>query len=49
MDDQGLRCSVVIPTRDSLDLLILAITSVRMQAIDEIEILVVDDASTDGT
>lgn len=43
------RCSVIIPTFNCLDLLPIAIASVRMQAIEDIEIIVIDDASTDGT
>ena len=43
------RCSVIIPTYNCLELLPLAVASVRMQGVDDIEILVVDDASTDGT
>ena len=43
------RCSVVIPTYNCLDFLPLAIASARTQAIDDLEILVVDDGSTDGT
>ena len=48
MDGQP-RCSVVIPTYNSLELLKLAIATVRMQGIEDLEILVIDDASTDGT
>ena len=43
------RCSVIIPTYNCLDYLPSAVASVKMQGIDDIEILVVDDASTDGT
>ncbi len=43
------RCSVIIPTYNCLELLPLAVASVRMQGIEDIEILVVDDASIDGT
>ena len=44
-----LRCSVIVPTRDSLQHLRNALLSVRQQEIREIEIIVVDDGSTDGT
>ena len=47
--NQSPRCSVVIPTYNCLDFLPLVIASVRMQAIEDFEILVVDDGSTDGT
>lgn len=47
--NQSPRCSVVIPTYNCLDFLPLAIASVRVQAIEDLEILVVDDGSTDGT
>ena len=43
------RCSVIIPTYNCLDLLPLAVASVRMQGVEDIEIIVIDDASTDGT
>ncbi len=43
------RCSVVIPTYNCLDFLPIAVASVWLQDIEDIEILVVDDASTDGT
>lgn len=41
--------SVVITTKNRKDLLLRAIDSVRNQTYKEIEIIVVDDASTDGT
>ena len=41
--------SVVITTKNRKDLLLRAINSVRNQTYKEIEIIVVDDASTDGT
>jgi glycosyltransferase involved in cell wall biosynthesis len=43
------RVSVVIPTHDRAHLLHRAITSVLRQIFTDFEILVVDDASTDGT
>lgn len=43
------RCSVIVPTRNSLSLLPTALRSVRQQSIREIEIVVADDGSTDGT
>lgn len=42
-------CSVVIPTRNCLSYLTSALDSVRAQRIDGIEVIVVDDGSTDGT
>ena len=42
-------CSVVIPTRNCLAYLSSALDSVRAQKIDGLEIIVVDDGSTDGT
>lgn len=44
-----LRCSVVIPTYNCLEYLRSALMSVAMQALDEVEAIVVDDGSTDGT
>ena len=43
------RCSVIIPTYNCLDLLPVAVASVRMQGVQDVEILIIDDASTDGT
>jgi len=43
------RCSVIIPTRNYLHFLPRALGSVRMQGIADLEILVVDDGSSDGT
>ena len=42
------RCSVVIPTYNCLTFLACALEGVRMQGVNDIEILVVDDASDDG-
>lgn len=42
-------CSVVIPTRNCLAYPSAALGSVRAQKIDGLEIIVVDDGSTDGT
>ena len=42
-------CSVVMPTRDSLEYLKRSITSIYEQNIEDIEIIVVDDGSTDGS
>lgn len=42
-------CSVVIPTRNCLSYLACALDSVRIQDIDGLEVIVVDDGSTDGT
>lgn len=41
--------SAIIPTHDRLDLLMEAIDSVRAQSYAPIELIVVDDGSTDGT
>ncbi len=43
------KCSVIIATLSGLDVLRTAIASVRMQGFENIEILVVDDASSDRT
>ena len=43
------RVSVVIPSYNRLYLLPEALDSVRAQAFEDLEILVVDDGSTDGT
>lgn len=43
------RLSVVIPTLDGLRYLPTALDSVRLQGIPNIEIVVIDDGSTDGT
>jgi glycosyltransferase involved in cell wall biosynthesis len=43
------RCSVVIPTRNCLRFLPQALGSISMQGIKDLEILVVDDGSSDGT
>lgn len=42
-------CSVVIPTRNCLSYLRGALDSVRAQRVDDVEAIVVDDGSTDGT
>jgi glycosyltransferase involved in cell wall biosynthesis len=44
-----LKVSVVIPTRDRLTLLKDAVHSVMTQSLSEWELIVVDDASSDGT
>jgi glycosyltransferase involved in cell wall biosynthesis len=43
------RCSVIIPTYNCRAFLSFALASVRMQELDDIEIIVVDDGSDDGT
>jgi glycosyltransferase involved in cell wall biosynthesis len=43
------RVSVVVPTRDNLDLLPKALKSILSQNISEIEIIIADDGSNDGT
>ncbi len=42
-------CSVIIPTHNCLGYLKFALNSVRLQQRDDIEILIVDDGSSDGT
>jgi glycosyltransferase involved in cell wall biosynthesis len=43
------QCSVIIPTYNCIEYLGHALDCVRLQKIDDIEIIVVDDGSTDGT
>ncbi len=43
------RVSVIVPTRDNLDTLPKALDSIRTQNISEIDIIVADDGSNDGT
>lgn len=43
------RCSIIIPTHDCAEYLSAALSSIVVQGIDDLEILVVDDASTDDT
>lgn len=42
-------CSVVIPTRDCLKYLPTALATIELQSCDGLEVVVVDDGSTDGT
>jgi glycosyltransferase involved in cell wall biosynthesis len=42
-------CSVIIPTRNCLPYLKAALATVCVQQIDGVEIIVIDDGSTDGT
>jgi glycosyltransferase involved in cell wall biosynthesis len=42
-------CSIIIPARNCRDYLPTALASVDLQHVDDLEILVVDDGSTDGT
>ncbi|MEK6192280.1 MAG: glycosyltransferase [Chloroflexota bacterium] len=44
-----MRISILIPTRDRLDYLRLSLASARAQRWNDVEILVSDDGSTDGT
>jgi glycosyltransferase involved in cell wall biosynthesis len=44
-----LKVSVYIPTRNRVDLLAAAVRSVLAQQFTDLELIVVDDASTDGT
>ncbi len=43
------RVSIVVPTRDNLDLLPKAYDSIKAQNIADIEIIIADDGSVDGT
>jgi len=43
------RISVIVPTRDNLDVLPKALRSVADQRLDDLEIIVADDGSKDGT
>jgi len=43
------QCSVIIPTYNRKELVKRAVTSVVSQTVQEIEVIVVDDGSTDGT
>lgn len=42
-------CSIIIPTRDCRDYLVAALASIRDQKVDDLETIIVDDGSTDGT
>ncbi|MBB6694140.1 glycosyltransferase family 2 protein [Cohnella xylanilytica] len=44
-----MRASIIIPTNDRLDLLIRCVESVRRYSPEDIEIIVVDNGSADGT
>ncbi|MCZ8183948.1 MAG: glycosyltransferase family 2 protein [Beijerinckiaceae bacterium] len=43
------RVSVIMPNRNNLDTLPAAIRSIGLQQVDAVEILVIDDGSTDGS
>lgn len=43
------RCSIIIPTFNCLPFLDPALSSVRMQGLQDIEIIVIDDGSSDGS
>jgi glycosyltransferase involved in cell wall biosynthesis len=43
------RCSIIIPTRNCLNYLPTTLATVERQGRDDIEIIVADDGSTDGT
>ena len=49
MEDTNRLVSVVIPTHNRADMLYRAVKSVRDQTHEELEIVLVDDASSDGT
>lgn len=44
-----MRASIIIPTNDRLDLLIRCVESVRRYSPEDVEIIVVDNGSADGT
>ena len=47
--DSSLMCSVVVPVYNGESTLEAALASVRAQTVNEIEIIVIDDGSTDGS
>lgn len=47
--DNGIKVSCIMPTHNRSDLLARALDSLQAQSLKEIEIIVVDDASTDQT
>ena len=49
MTSLPLRCAVVIPTYNCADYLNAALTSVAAQGVANLEVIVVDDGSTDPT
>jgi glycosyltransferase involved in cell wall biosynthesis len=46
---QALSCSIIIPTRNCLNYLPTTLASIEVQGRDDVEIIVADDGSTDGT
>jgi glycosyltransferase involved in cell wall biosynthesis len=49
MADRSAAVSVVVPAHDAAPFVRAAVTSVRAQAVEGVEVVVVDDGSTDGT
>ena len=47
--DAGPAVTIVLPTCNRADLLPLALASCQAQSLDDLEVIVVDDGSTDGT
>jgi glycosyltransferase involved in cell wall biosynthesis len=46
---QTLSCSIVIPTRNCLNYLPTTLATIKLQGRDDLEIVIADDGSTDGT
>jgi glycosyltransferase involved in cell wall biosynthesis len=46
---QTFNCSIVIPTRNCLNYLPTTLATIELQGRDDLEIVIADDGSTDGT